>query len=104
MAQANERYSPQNDLQAIKRRVSNHGINLTKRVEKHLFRKEITREEVKECIQSLGEEEFHKSQEHKRLDGVWLDIYKPVCHGIERYLKLFIGHDGKVMVYSYWRA
>lgn len=89
-----ERSIPAYDLETVRDAFETGHFESTRRVRRYLYRKGWDRERVRECVASLGPEEFHKSQQHHNRPGVWLDIYRPHRRGERLYVKIVL-HEGE---------
>ena len=103
MTGAEERTTPQHDLNEVKGRVSEEGCQFSKRVRnRQLGRFNCAPEDVEECLLALTEDDFYKSQLREQGDNdVWMDIYKPRWDGIDWYVKFFVGVNDRVVVWSF---
>lgn len=68
-------------------------------VRRHMARQQRSTEFLLECVASLGEPDFHKSQQHVAADGRLLDVYRPRRRdGTRMYIKVTPSEDGASIV------
>jgi hypothetical protein len=85
-----ERRVPAYCLSDVRQVASKGQYHLTGRVRRYIRRQGWTEGDVEACLCALVPGDFHKSQEHLDLPGVWLDIYRPRFRGERMYVKFVI--------------
>ena len=87
-----ERLVPAYDLEDVVAAAASGELHIGARVRRYLSRQGWDAERVVSCISDLSREDFHKAQQHREREDVWLDIYRP-RRGHERLYIKFVAES-----------